>query len=62
MKENIKEKINNSIEWSKKYYSEYFYTDTSYEKENEVLILGNLLTELKEYDLAIEIYDYHYLY
>lgn len=29
-----------------------------YEKENEVLILGNLLTELKEYDLAIEIYDY----
>ena len=29
-----------------------------FEKENEVLILANLLTELKEYDLSIEIYDY----
>ncbi|MCE7742097.1 MAG: tetratricopeptide repeat protein [Candidatus Heimdallarchaeota archaeon] len=29
-----------------------------FEKENEVLILANLLTELKEYDLAVQIYDY----
>ncbi|TFG09277.1 tetratricopeptide repeat protein [Candidatus Heimdallarchaeota archaeon] len=29
-----------------------------FEKEDEILILANLLTELKEYDFALEIYDY----
>ncbi len=33
-------------------------TNLPFEKENEVLILANLLTELKEYDLAIQIYHY----
>ena len=33
-------------------------TNLPFEKEDEVLILANLLTELKEYDLSVQIYDY----
>jgi hypothetical protein len=33
MKESIKEKVKSSIEWFKMYYPDYFYTDTSFEKE-----------------------------
>ncbi len=44
--EKIKIKIENEI------------SKLPFEKENEILILANLLSELKEYDLAIKIYDY----